>query len=160
MEASSPPELPDDVREEVTRVHLRPTARVAEGRWLGSADGVHALIDLSDGLATDLGHIAAESGVTACVELVRLPVAASAAAVGKALGLDSLRLAVTGGEDYELLFTAPPASMEVLAAGLRSATGTPVTLIGEIVAGSARVEFRDAAGRVVDVGSGFEHFHG
>ena len=160
LEASLPPEVPQDLREEVTRAHLRPVARVAEGRWLGTADGVHALIDLSDGLATDLGHITAESRVTARVELIRLPLASSAMAVAKALGLDPVRLAVAGGEDYELLFTAPPASIGTLAAGLWSATGTPVTVIGEIVAGSPGVEFRDVAGQVVDVGSGFEHFDG
>jgi thiamine-monophosphate kinase len=150
-------DLPEDVLADVARAHLRPVARVSEGKWLGAASGVHALIDLSDGLATDLAHIVAESGVAARVELARLPVAPSARAVAEALRLDPLELATSGGEDYELLFTADPAVVEALATGLRSATGAAVTVIGEILAGSPGVSFVDAAGQAVDVGPGFEH---
>lgn len=160
LEGGRRPDLPEDVLADVAQAHLRPVARVLEGKWLGAASGVHALIDLSDGLATDLAHITAESGVAARVELARLPVAPSARAVAKALGLDPLELATTGGEDYELLFTAEPAAMEALAAGLTSATGAVVTVIGDIMAGSPSVGFVDAAGQTVDVGPGFEHFHG
>lgn len=160
LEASRRPDLPLEVLDDVRRAHLRPVARIPEGMWLGAADGVHALIDLSDGLATDLVHIAAESGVAARVELARLPVAPAARAVAQVLALDPLRLATTGGEDYELLFTADRASVDALAAGLSSATGVAVTVIGEILAGSPQVSFVDAEGREVDVGEGFEHFHG
>jgi len=160
LEAGRRPDLPADVLDDVARAHLRPVARVAEGKWLGAQNGVHAMIDLSDGLAADLGHIATESAVAARVDLSRLPVAASARAVGQALGLDPLELATTGGEDYELLFTAERGAAEAIAAGLRSATGTLVTLIGEISAGSPRVNFIDATGRAVNVGQGYEHFHG
>ncbi len=160
LEAEARPPLPDEVLADVTRAHLRPVARVAEGKWLGVADGVHAMIDLSDGLATDLVHVAFESGVAARVELARLPFAPSTRAVAGALGLDPLELAATGGEDYELLFTAEAGPMGDLAAGLASATGAPVTVIGEITAGDTGVTFLDAAGRVVELGSGFEHFRG
>ncbi len=160
LEAETRPDLPEDVLAEAAQAHLRPMARVSEGKWLGTATGVHALIDLSDGLATDLGHIAAESGVGARVELPRLPIAACTKAVATALRLDPIELAVSGGEDYELLFTADPAVMETLATGLRSATGATVTVIGEITTGSAKVEFLDAGGRAVEMGPGFDHFHG
>ncbi len=160
LEAGRRPDLPDDVLDDVARAHLRPVARVAEGKWLGAHEGVHAMIDLSDGLATDLGLIATESRVTARVDLPRLPVAASARAVAEALGLDPLELATTGGEDYELLFTADRSAVEAIMSGLRSATGTVATVIGEITAGIPKVDFVDAAGRVVDVGEGYEHFHG
>ncbi|MBI2154720.1 MAG: thiamine-phosphate kinase [Candidatus Rokubacteria bacterium] len=160
LEAGRRPNLPADVLDDVAQAHLRPVARVAEGKWLGTRDGVHAMIDLSDGLATDLGHIATESGVAARVDLTCLPVAASARAVAEVLGLDPLELAARGGEDYELLFTAQRSAAEAIATGLRSATGVPVTLIGEISAGNPGVDFIDAAGRAVDVGQGYEHFHG
>ena len=160
LEAEGRLDLPEEVLTDVTRAHLRPLARVSEGKWLGTATGVRALIDLSDGLATDLGHIAAESGVTARVELARVPVAPSTRAVAKALGLDPVELAASGGEDYELLFTADPSKIGAISAGLKSATGTAVAVIGEIAAGKPGVTFLDAAGRAVEVGPGFEHFHG
>ena len=160
LEAGRRPDLPGDVLAEVEQAHLRPVARVAEGKWLGARDAVHAMIDLSDGLATDLGHIATESGVAARVALPRLPVAPSARAVAQALGLDALELATTGGEDYELLFTMERSAAEAIATGLGSATGAAVTVIGEISTGTPGVQFIDAAGRAVDIGQGYEHFHG
>lgn len=160
LEAGRRPDLPGPVLDEVERAHLRPVARVAEGKWLGAHDAVHAMIDLSDGLATDLGHIATESGVAARVDLHRLPVAPSARAVAQALGLDAIELATTGGEDYELLFTTERSAAEAIATGLGSATGAAVTVIGEITTGTPGVQFLDAAGRPTDIGAGYEHFHG
>jgi thiamine-monophosphate kinase len=145
---------------EITRAHLRPRARVAEGRWLGQAPGVHAMMDCSDGLATDLGHICRESGVGAQVRLDRVPVAAAAREAARALGADARVWAVSGGEDYELLLTCDPAATERLIAGLREATGTPLTLIGRIEGPAGAPVFVDAAGDPVAMAGGFEHFHG
>ncbi|MBI3030879.1 MAG: thiamine-phosphate kinase [Candidatus Rokubacteria bacterium] len=160
LEAGRRPDLPGPVLDEVERAHLRPAARVAEGKWLATHDAVHGMIDLSDGLATDLGHIATESALAARVALPRLPVAPSARAVAQALGLDPVELATTGGEDFELLFTMERSAAEVIATSLGSATGAAVTVIGEISDGAPGVTFLDAEGRAVDVGHGYEHFHG
>jgi thiamine-monophosphate kinase len=146
------------VSDRVRQVHLRPAARVAEGRWLGRWAAVHAMIDLSDGLATDLGHIARESGVGARVFVDRLPVAEAVKRVASALGSDPVRLAVSGGEDYELLLTGEPQAMKDVAAGLHAATGTPLTVIGEVVDAPVGVEFVDARGEVLSMEEGFEHF--
>jgi thiamine-monophosphate kinase len=145
---------------EVVATHLRPRARVAEGRWLGEAAGVHAMMDCSDGLATDLEHICRESGVGARVRLDHVPVAAAALAAGRALGADAHDWAVGGGEDYELLLTCEAAAAERLAAGLTSATGTPLTIIGRIEGPEGHVVFVDARDEPVAVRSGYEHFHG
>lgn len=145
---------------ELTRAHLRPRARVAEGRWLGQAPGTHAMMDCSDGLATDLGHICRESRVGARVELERVPVAAAVRDAARTLGADAHRWAVSGGEDYELLLTCDPAAVERLIAGLAEATGTPLTLIGRIEGPSGEVAFVDAAGAPAAMPDGFEHFHG
>src|SRR6185503_18263625 len=88
---------------EIIASHLRPRPRVAEGRWLGEAAGVHAMMDCSDGIATDLEHICRESGVGARVRLDGVPVAPAARAAGHALGVDPREWAVGGGEDYELM---------------------------------------------------------
>jgi thiamine-monophosphate kinase len=154
----------DSVRPEsldtVTSAHLRPTARVAEGRWLGATGGVHAMMDCSDGLATDLAHICRASRVGASVALERLPVDPAAREVAVALGTDALSWATSGGEDFELLLTCDPASMDALRDGLRRATGTTLTVVGEIHALEAGVTFLDAAGKPVTMASGYEHFRG
>jgi thiamine-monophosphate kinase len=144
---------------DVTAAHLRPRPRAAEGAWLGAAAGVSAMIDLSDGLATDVGHIAEESRVGARVDLSAVPVAESARRVADALGADALVWATSGGEDYELLVTCPPEVFPRLRDGLQQATGTPLTAIGEITAEDpGRARFVNAAGRPVEVARGFEHF--
>ena len=145
---------------EITRAHLRPRARIAEGRWLGQAPGVHAMIDCSDGLATDLGHICRESGVGARVRLERVPVAPAAREAARALGADAREWAVSGGEDYELLLTCDPAEADHLIAGLVEATGTPLTMIGRVEGTAGEIVFVDADGAPVTMRGGFEHFHG
>ena len=145
---------------EITRAHLRPRARVAEGQWLGQAPGVHAMMDCSDGLATDLGHICRESGVGARVPLELVPVAAAARDAARALGTDAREWALSGGEDYELLLTCDPAAAEGLITGLAEATGTALTVIGRMEGPAGELVFVDAAGAPVTVRAGFEHFHG
>jgi thiamine-monophosphate kinase len=144
--------------ETAAAAHLRPTARVAEGRWLGAAAGVHAMMDCSDGLATDLAHLCRASGVGARVALDRLPVDSAARDVAGSLAADALSWATSGGEDFELLLTCDPASVGALRDGLRRATGTALTVVGEVEALGAGVTFLDAAGKRVSVGPGYEHF--
>jgi thiamine-monophosphate kinase len=149
---------------EAIRAHLRPTPRVAEGRWLGAAAGVHAMMDLSDGLATDLGHICRESRVGARVMADRIPVAAAAREAARALGGDALSWAASGGEDYELILTCEADAIERLAAGLREATGTQLTAIGQIhplePGQEPGVAFLGADGEPVRPPAGYEHFGG
>jgi thiamine-monophosphate kinase len=143
---------------DVTSAHLRPRPRTREGQWLAAAGGVTSMIDLSDGLATDLGHLCRESGVGARVELARLPVDASVHAVAQALERDALAWCTGGGEDYELLLSCAPAAFERLAGGLATATGTRLTAVGEMTASAEGVRYLDAGGRAVAVRPGFEHF--
>jgi len=144
--------------EDVTRAHLRPVPRVREGQWLAAAGGVTAMIDLSDGLVTDLSHLGEESAVGARIDLRRLPVSEAVRRVAAACGGDALAWATSGGEDYELLLTCRPAAWERLAHGLEEATGRPLHAIGEIVAAADGVTFLDEDGHPVTVAPGFEHF--
>jgi thiamine-monophosphate kinase len=145
--------------DEVTGAHLRPRARVTEGAWLAGAGGVTAMMDLSDGLATDLGRLVAESGVGAHVDVERLPIAAATRAVAEALDADPVDWATGGGEDYELLVVCEAAAFERLRDGLAGATGTALTAVGEVVAG-AGTRWLDGRGCAVAVAPGFEHFRG
>ena len=104
---------------------LRPVPRVTEGRFLVD-NGVRAAIDISDGLLADLQHICRASRVGAWIEADRIPIEPAVRA-----GFDehALELALTGGEDYELLFTAGTEHMEKLV----RAASCPIHVIGEVV---------------------------
>jgi thiamine-monophosphate kinase len=144
---------------EATTAHLRPRPRVDEGRWLAGAGGVTAMMDLSDGLATDLARLIAESGVGARVDVERLPVAAATRIVADALDVDPIDWATGGGEDYELLVVCDSGALERLREGLAEATGTALSAVGEITVGSG-IRWLDGRGRAVAVAPGFEHFRG
>ena len=154
-----PPGVPPAVLTALTAAHLRPRPRAREGRWLGAEGSTHAMMDLSDGLASDLPRLCAASAVGARVELGRVPVDEATRALGAALDADPLGWATGGGEDYELLLTCQADAFAPLARGLEEATGTPLTRVGEIVPG-AGVTWLDAAGRSVAVAPGWQHFVG
>ena len=88
--------------------HLRPTARVTEGRWLSRLGFATSAIDISDGLSGDLRHICEESHVGVQLDLNALPISPACRAYAASRKLDPIHLALAGGEDYELLFTVPP----------------------------------------------------
>ncbi len=148
------------VGEALTAAYLRPVPRVAVGQALGASGLVTALIDTSDGTASDLLHLAEASGVGVRLEPARLPLAEGLVAVAQAAGVDPAAWALGGGEDYELLFAADPVFGEV-AAGLARTTRVPITRIGEIL---PPVEGRWLAGRdgrrTPLVSVGWDHFAG
>jgi len=88
--------------------HLRPTPRIEEGQLLATHHLATAAIDLSDGLSGDLAHVCEESGVGAEIEIAALPLSPACRSYAAAYRLDPSNLALTGGEDYELLFTVSP----------------------------------------------------
>ena len=129
---------------------LHPTPRIAEGLLLVE-QGVKTAIDISDGLVADLSQIGKASQVGARIEVERVPVEP---AVKTAFGERALELALSGGEDYELLFTASSEIVE----RLKKAASVPVTAIGEIVAGKG-VSLVDKAGNPFKLEkAGWEHF--
>jgi thiamine-monophosphate kinase len=134
----------------LVRKHLRPEPRVAAGRAAASV-GINAMIDLSDGLASDVRHICELSGVGCRVDLGRLPIAGDTREFAKSLGRDPEILAASGGEDYELLMAAPEPVLKALAASVE----VPVTVIGEVTEGGVVFE---RGGESVEGLAGWDHF--
>ncbi len=110
-----------------------PTPRVLEGQIIGAAHTATAMIDISDGLAGDLGHICERSAVGVRLFSQKLPVSQANRTLALAAHGSAWHFALHGGEDYELLFTAPAAQAESLAGQITHETGTPVSIIGEIL---------------------------
>jgi thiamine-monophosphate kinase len=134
------------------RVRRAAEPRLAAGLALARLRGAGACIDISDGLAADLGHVARASRVRIRLEAERLPLPAGFAAACARAGRDPWRLAWAGGEDYELAFSARPAAGS--AAALARRLGVRVTEIGRVVAGSPGLE---GLPRALGTG-GFRHF--
>lgn len=131
---------------------LRPVPRndfgAGAGRWASAG------VDVSDGLLADLGHLVGRSGVGAELHLASIPLSPEV----KALGPEGLGLALSGGEDYELLFAAPEAGARALERRARG-LGLPLSRIGRLVRG-AGIRLLDADGRPVPppATSGWDHF--
>ncbi len=134
------------------KAFFHPCPRIAEGRLL-IEQGVRTAIDISDGLISDLKHICQASRVGARIEVDRVPIEPT---VRANFGDEALELALSGGEDYELLFTADTGSIDKI----RAAASCPVTVIGEIVAGrTGQITLVDREGKPFNFPqAGWEHF--
>ena len=138
--------------ERLVRKHLRPEPRVEVG--LAAARlGVHAAIDLSDGLASDVRRVCEMSGVGCRVDLDHLPIAPDTRRISESLGCDPETLAATGGEDYELLFAAPERTLDALS----RESNISITVVGEVIRGGATFL---RGGKPVEGLTGWDHFSG
>ena len=129
--------------------HKRPIPRVCEGKTLRETGLIGAMMDISDGIASDLRHILKASGVGAEVDLAKLPISQELAQVCKKYGWSTYELATGGGEDFELLFTAPEEVADML--------DFPIYPIGRIVAGSGLKWMHNEKEADFDA-IGFKHF--
>jgi thiamine-monophosphate kinase len=130
--------------------HLRFSPRVAEGQWLREQGWARAMIDVSDGLATDARHLAESSGIGCRLMAGQIPLSADATRLEQAL---------CDGEDFELLFTIDGHSRDAFEAAWRARFDLPCTAIGSITGEAGALYLEDERGRAHRLhGNGYEHF--
>jgi thiamine-monophosphate kinase len=146
-----------ELKAALSQAHLAPRPQLEVGRLLAQEGLATAMIDTSDGVATDLFHLCRAGGVGARLREAEVPISPRVKAAAPYLGRDPLDLALKGGEDYQLLFTSTPQMAGTLPQTFSQA-GLPLPLyLGEIVDGE-RVVLCTAKGEVDISGQGFDHF--
>ena len=139
------------VRARAAAAFAVPEPRIAEGRWLAASAHVRAMMDSSDGLATDLGRLARASGCGATIDDV--PIDPAARAVAEAADAAPIAYALAGGEDFELIATVAPRAFAHLAHRFRLRFGKPLLAVGHL---TAEPGVRDAAGEAI-AATGYDH---
>jgi thiamine-monophosphate kinase len=134
---------------------LQPEPRVGWGLQIGTQKLATAMIDLSDGLSSDLNHLCRESDVGALIDAARVPIDPLVVELSGRRALDPLMLALHGGEDFELLFTVAPEDVGRLP---KRVDGVPLTCIGEITPAAEGVNISEGARRWKLEPGGWEHF--
>lgn len=135
--------------------HRMPEPRVAQGRWLAASRYVHAMMDLSDGLARDVPRLAAASRLAASLE--HIPVAPSARRLAETLGVDPARYACEAGEDFELLVAVAPRAFRHLAERFEQRFGHALYQVGALHEGTG-VTLRNGSTEMPLAAAGWDHF--
>jgi thiamine-monophosphate kinase len=152
--------LADPVCAALRQRYAQPQPRVREAIYLRATGCLTSMIDLSDGLAGDLGHLCEESGVGAQIVAAALPLQAGVREVAAALGGDALELALRGGEDFELCCTARPGTLGPLLDEFRARFGIELTRVGTITSECALQLVHVDGAQALLSPQAFDHFHG
>lgn len=138
--------------------HFRPRPHLKEGLWLSNFESVHSMIDISDGIESDIRRIMESSGWGAEIELTALPLSQAFKKVSKQQNWNAYDLAATGGEDYCLLLTVAPDDFENISRSFYDEFSSPLTVIGKIVPRERELTFFFDHKRIVLTEAGFDHF--
>lgn len=143
----------------LTEKHLRPNPRLLESTFLALRIKIGAMIDISDGVSSELNHLREESGMGFVIEEEKLPLHPALVKKARESGSSPTELALSSGEEYELLFTCPAAEEKKLLAYNRSHKKVPFTVIGRTVKSPKKVLLKKKDGRTAEVRAmGYRHF--
>lgn len=147
----------DELRN-LLRAHLLPAPHLREGRFLAQQPAVKAAIDTSDGLSSDLGHIAEESGVGAALYADKIPLSGDLKSFCEQFDFDPVEYALAGGEDYTLLCTVSAERAEAIARNFQKKFNRPLFKIGEITSGmELKINYPDGSTKMFGR-TGWDHF--
>lgn len=149
---------PSEIHQYLLLKHHQPEPKLNEGLFLAGCSSVHAMIDISDGIASDLNHILKASGVGANIHLDWLPVSEQLIKVTAQQGWDAIELAVGGGEDYELLFTVDVNQFEKIQMEFLTKFNKPIVRIGEIINKPSEIHWLRENVEIQLLAKGFNHF--
>jgi thiamine-monophosphate kinase len=138
--------------------HHAPEPRIEEGKWLAQQKSVHAMMDISDGISSDLLHILDASKKSAFIDTHKLPISKTLNAVALKNKWNSIELAISGGEDYELLFTMEAKDYVRLKKEYKTHFSTEISAIGEIKEGPSGITWQKDGQIVSHKKSGYNHF--
>jgi thiamine-monophosphate kinase len=143
---------------ESVRRFLEPLPRMEEATGLARSGGVTSMIDISDGLASEIRHLCNDSGLGAVLVADRIPVSAETVRWASAAGESPVQRALESGEEYELLFTADPAVLPDRAEACFPGLPDPVTVIGEMMPADAGIRIREGGGDSPLAAKGWDHY--
>jgi len=150
--------LQEPYRSQLVAAHVRPKAFAAEGPFLAACGGVTSMIDVSDGIGSDIFHICRQSHVGAKIRQQNIPLSEALLHLGQKYARDTLDLALNGGEDYRLLFTVTPERNKAIEESYRDRFGESLFLIGEISdSGKVILVSDDGQEKMLQQG-GWDHF--
>ena len=138
--------------------HLTPYPHVSEGLWLAQQQAVHAMIDVSDGIGSDLQHILKASSLKGFIELEKLPLSQELRQQAGTHGWNAMEMAISGGEDYVLLLSLDRTQYKEVARAFDKNFGRPLHAIGYLEEGAPTITYLENKKEVTDLKNGYHHF--
>ena len=146
------------VHKKLIKQHHLPEPNILEGMWLAKHKQVHAMMDISDGISSDLKHILKASQKSADIHLDKLPISNELNSIAKKENWNAQEIAASGGEDYKLLFTVDAEGFDKLNADFEKEFNKPLYLIGEINEGRSEISWFKNKQKLAISKMGFDHF--
>ncbi|MCT4645707.1 MAG: thiamine-phosphate kinase [Carboxylicivirga sp.] len=147
-----------DINNQLVKRHHCPEPRIDEGRWLAQQKGVHAMMDISDGISSDLKHILKASGKAAAIQMDILPISLKMNKQASVYNWNRIELAAAGGEDYELLVTIQGDKYDAISQQFLKAFNKPLHPIGRITEGEPSIRWFNESEEIHPDKIGFDHF--